>query len=791
MTLKSEDDPVMQTTILLIEDDKTTSRIESEFLKKEGYQVITAFTGEEAVDITGRMHDQIGLILMDIDLGTGMDGTDTARIILARHDIPVLFLSSHMEKEVVEKTETITSYGYVVKGSGSIVLAASIKMALKLHRANSDVMQKNREIQSINNSLNSTIDELENTNRGLLRTWEKLLESEKELMESRNEFMGYFNMNTVGMSVISPDKKWIRANERLCSMLGYSQEELSSMTWTQITHPDDLPEVINLFSGMLSGQLNKYEIRKRFISRDGRPIYTLAHVTCRRNTKGAAKYILASFVDLTEQNRMERDLLDRERRYSALLKNLPGMVFRSSPAERHTMEFISDGCHDLTGYSPRELFENNSQTIMDLVVPEFRDELKAGRERALAEGKNFEGEYQIICADGSLKWVWEHGRGIKGSEKTPIYYEGYIEDITERKLVEIVLHHREEKFDKAFHNAPLIMTISEIGDGMYLEVNNMFEKKFGFPREEALGRTSIGLELITPEDRARMIDTVRKDGRAAGLEIIYYAKSKKPIMCLYHGEVITLDGKKCLLSLIHDITDIKMAEQKLRDSEERISRSLREKEVLLAEIHHRVKNNMQIVTSLLSLQSDLIEDDSARDSFRECICRIQSMALVHEKLYNSDDMASINFHEFISDLADKIFFSAGSEGGRIRKSISADESIIGIDLAIPCGLIITELLTNALKHAFPGGRDGDVHIGLKKLKSGYFVMTVRDNGIGIDSDDCLEKNSTLGFTLLNALVKQVKGDLKISAKNGTEIKVKFPCTLPQGKFPPALMNNMN
>lgn len=790
-TTMQAEEQYMETTILLVEDERSTSHLTAEILKKEGYHVIPVYTGEEAVSAAAGMSDRIKLILMDIDLGPGMDGTEAARNILARHDIPVLFLSSHMEKEIVKRTEAITSYGYVVKGSGSIVLMASIKMALKLHLANRDLLQKNREIQSINNSLNSSIEELENTNRGLLRTWEKLLESEKELMESRNEFMGYFNMNTVGMSVLSPDRKWLRSNERLCFMLGYSPEELSSLTWNQLTHPDDLSEDTTLFSRLLSGELNRYEIKKRFINRSGELKYVHAHVTCRRNTRGKVKYVLASFVDITEQNRMEKDLLDRERRYSALLQNLPGMVFRCRLTDRHFMEFISDGCYDLTGYTSDELLAGNPPTIVELVLPEYRESLMNGREAALNQGGNFADEYRITCADGSVKWVWEHGRSIRDSENNPVYYEGYIEDITARKLTEMELHHRKEKFDKAFHNAPIIMTISEIDDGTYLEVNEMFVKIFGIPRDEALGKTSTALGLITPVDRARMIGIVRQHGRAAGLDLTYHARSGKSILCQYHGEVITLNGKKCLLSLIHDMTDIKMAEKELRESEMRISRSLREKEVLLAEIHHRVKNNMQIVTSLLSLQSDLIKEDAARESFRECICRIQSMSLVHEKLYQSDNMASINFRDFITDLADKIFLSAGNGCGNIHRSITAEESIIGIDIAIPCGLIITELVTNSLKHAFPDGRKGEVRIGLRKDASGNFVLTVRDNGIGIRGNPCGDQGSTLGFSLLDALVRQVKGTMKISTKNGTQVRIKFPSLLPQGKFPPGLLSDVN
>ena len=215
-----------------------------------------------------------------------------------------------------------------------------------------------------------------------------------------------------------------------------------------------------------------------------------------------------------------------------------------------------------------------------------------------------------------------------------------------------------------------------------------------------------------------------------------------------------------------DITERKSAEEK-------IEASLKEKEILLREIHHRVKNNMQIVSSLLGLQSQNIEDKKYKDLFIESQNRIHAMALIHEKLYQSESLTQINFKEYINEIVSNIF-SSYCQNSNIKIDINIENIPIYIDNAVPCGLIINELVTNSLKYAFPEGRPGKIQISVKLKDNNIIQLSISDDGIGIPKDMDIRNTKTLGLTLITALAeKQLNGELIINRQKGTEFQIKF------------------
>lgn len=214
-------------------------------------------------------------------------------------------------------------------------------------------------------------------------------------------------------------------------------------------------------------------------------------------------------------------------------------------------------------------------------------------------------------------------------------------------------------------------------------------------------------------------------------------------------------------------------------AENQIKASLKEKEVLLKEIHHRVKNNLQVVSSLLNLQSGQIRDREALEMFNESQNRIRSMALIHESLYQSQDLASIDFSEYIYGLANYLNRSYGSSSNSVKMDVDVRDISLSIDKAIPCGLLINELVTNSLKHAFPTSlerTDGGHNVIIIKFysdeDSGY-TLIVQDNGVGLPKNFSLEDSETLGLQLVTTLVKQLKGSLDFQSNNGTEFKIVF------------------
>jgi two-component sensor histidine kinase len=205
--------------------------------------------------------------------------------------------------------------------------------------------------------------------------------------------------------------------------------------------------------------------------------------------------------------------------------------------------------------------------------------------------------------------------------------------------------------------------------------------------------------------------------------------------------------------------------------EAQIQSSLQEKEVLLKEIHHRVKNNLQIISSLLSLQSEKINSENPAKTFRESQDRIRSMALIHEKLYQSKDISRIDFAEYTRSLTAYLFRSYVTGPG-IGIAIDILDVSLGIDKAIPCGLIINELVSNSLKYAFPDGRSGEVRISLARGDSDY-TLTVSDNGVGLAADLDFRNTSSLGLQLVNTLVCQLEGTIELNSSHGTVFRITF------------------
>jgi len=223
---------------------------------------------------------------------------------------------------------------------------------------------------------------------------------------------------------------------------------------------------------------------------------------------------------------------------------------------------------------------------------------------------------------------------------------------------------------------------------------------------------------------------------------------------------------KGVIEYVRDISERKKAEDRLQES-------LQEKEVLLREIHHRVKNNMQVISSLLNLQSRHVKDPEVLEMFRESQRRIRSMALIHERLYQSSDLSQIEFSEYLRNLATHLFHSYQVDASRVQLKIEAEEVHLNINTAIPCGLIVNELVSNALKHGFPEGRKGQLGIDLSRVAGDRYVLRVTDDGVGFPEGLDFRKTETLGMQIVNTLASQIDASIDLAREKGTEFTIHF------------------
>ncbi|MCO5167966.1 MAG: PAS domain S-box protein [Planctomycetes bacterium] len=338
-----------------------------------------------------------------------------------------------------------------------------------------------------------------------------------------------------------------------------------------------------------------------------------------------------------------------------------------------------------------------------------------------------------------------------------------IRDTTEQRQAEA-------RFRGLLESAPDGMIVVDRA-GRIVIVNGQTERLFGYAREELIGQP---IEVLVP-DRYQEAHVAHRDGyfaapktRPMGAGVSSLTGRKRDGTELpVEISLSPMHGSEGLLvtAAIRDITDRKLVETRLRSS-------LQEKEVLLKEIHHRVKNNLQIVSSMLNLQLEQLSDPKALELFKESQARVRSIALFHEKLYQSRDLARVDVAEYLRGLATGLFATYGVSPERIALAIEAEDVPLGVDAAISCGLIVNELVSNVLKHAFPD-RAGRVRVRLRR-EGDEVALEVEDDGVGIPEEVDLRAPGTLGLRLVCILTEQVRGRISLDRRGGARLSIRFP-----------------
>ena len=383
---------------------------------------------------------------------------------------------------------------------------------------------------------------------------------------------------------------------------------------------------------------------------------------------------------------------------------------------------------------------------------------------------------------------------------------------TELEKAEIRHKHMEADF---YLQSEIVMNMAEgvqltrTSDGVIVYANPKFEKMFGYERGKLVGKHVSILNAPsdkTPQEKAKEIIKSLEETDVWFGEIENIKKNGTHFWCRagvstlkhpHHGEIWVAiheditekkrveeelrEYREHLEELIEKRTDeLKVANERLQQditerkkAEEKIKAALKEKEVMLKEIHHRVKNNMQIISSLLKLQFVRTKSKKLQEMLRTSQSRLHSMALIHERLYQSKDFTRIDFAYYIRSLTVYLFHSYRVDSNLVRLKTDVRDVHLDINRAIPCGLIVNELVSNSLKHAFPGGREGEIFIKFYFNKQGKIILVVRDNGIGFPEDIDFRSTESFGMQVVNDLTEQLRGTIELDRKGGTTFKVVF------------------
>jgi PAS domain S-box-containing protein len=476
--------------------------------------------------------------------------------------------------------------------------------------------------------------------------------------------------------------------------------------------------------------------------------------------------------EVGERKRIEQGLRESEsmlrasqQLLQAIVNNSTAVVYVKDVDGRYLM--VNRRFEELFHLPERSLW---GKTDHDIFPKDTADAFRAVDRQALASDDPIQAEEMVPLDDGLHTYVSIKCR-LYDAEGKPYAVCGISTDITERKR-------GDERFRLALEAAPTGMLMVDT-DGHIVLVNEQIEKLFGYTRAELIG---MPVERLVPPRfrehhpafRATFFAAPQARAMGAGRDLYGLRKDGTEVPIEIGLNPFSTPQGLFVLSSIVDITERRRSVEQLRERSAALAESLAERDVLLQEIHHRVKNNLQVISSLINMQARKVEMDSHKELLKDCKNRVDAIALIHEQLYQSRDYARVPFSEYVKRLASNVVRAAEESSGRIALRMNIEQIALPVDKAIPCGLILNELITNALKHAFPGERRGAIRVELRLIPEDCVQLAVSDDGIGIPDSASTAHRASIGMQLVATLTDQLEGKLTIVREGGTSLRVEFP-----------------
>ena len=688
-------------------------------LERLGYRMTArAITEEEA--IIGARESRPDILIVDIIPRDSMDGVRLAERMFREFGLPVVLVSSVSDEGMVRHARLAGPFGHVTEPLDDRRLLSAIEMAVFKHAAGKALRQSEKRY--------------------------------RELVDNLSEVVVEIDMDG-NISYVS---------RQSTSIFGFTPEEICGKNFADFVHPDFLAGALDALSKIPSGGQH-FDFEFKTLHKDGHYVY--ASVSGRVVQEENDTKIVGILKDVTERKRAEEALKESEEKYRSLVDNTGAGVAITDIEGRFTL--VNKALCRMVGYSGSELM---GQPFADFLHPEDIGRLlQLFRGSFEDPGSELHLEFRAIRKDGSVVHCYSSPT-ISRRDGEITGFNAIIYDITEHKRAEEALKSSEERFRLLAENAKdMIYRVRLKPEGAVEYISPSAHAFTGYTPEEFYADTGIGFDLVSPGEGGGMRNIVmtrenldkpvtmrwkRNDGGLIWAELVNH-----PVLNA-SGEVVTIEG------VARDITERK-------DAEEQVIASLKEKEVLLKEIHHRVKNNLQIIQSLLNMQFRRVKDMRVLNVLRESQNRVRSMALIHERLYRSTNLSQVDLRAYITKLVSELYTSYGADPERIRLYTQLEDVRLEIDDAIPCGLIINELVSNALKHGFPRRRRGMLQIRLGTGPHGNVILVVRDNGVGLRRGMDFRRTKTLGLQLVCTLVDQLSGKIEARHGKGTEFRISF------------------
>ncbi|MTI41204.1 PAS domain S-box protein [Fulvivirga lutimaris] len=718
---------MLRKKILLVENDGLSN---DALLVDLGYDVLTASSGEEAIKLAQLMGN-INLVLMDTKLGSGIDGITAAKEILSKKDIPIVFITSQTNKDFVNRVKQVSRYGFIPKGSGEFVIQSTIEMAFELYESNLKLLAAGERNQKLLNHL------------------------------------------AVGVVVHAADTSIIANNNRASELLGLDDDQMRGKKavdpfWKFVDKDGNIlayenypvNQIINTGEPMINqtfGVIHQEDHEITWLEVNGVP---------NRKNHNLVEVII-SFLDVTDRINLIKALKESESRYKHLFDNNPQAMWICD-ADEFTFLEVNEAAIRKYGYSQDEFMR---MSVSDILPKNDRDKL-------------INPHYQYT---GTEAQEWDHqkknGEIMNVEVKShPIDHEDrnarltLVNDITVLKNKEKLIR-ESEQFAYGSLNA-LQSQIAILDEkGVILSVNEAW-KHFA-------------------ENNAKTESPIYHIGNNY-LDVCKHSKGKNSEEApgMYEGLLATLNGEKSYFSLeypchsptekrwfqvqvtsfnIGDKLRVVVAHENISKrilSEMKMKELLQEKEIVLHEVHHRIKNNVNMVSGLLFLQATTTENKEVANELNDAVGRLKSMGHIYDQLFKSENFDQISVQGYLTQLIKDI--SGVFRNYNIKINEEIEDFILSSKDLTALGIIVNELITNGVKHAFPENKEGEINLNLNR-SNGSVLLVYQDNGIGISEK--ANDTDSFGLKLIELLTGQLKGNHTVQSANGTKFLIEFPYNL--------------
>lgn len=582
--------------------------------------------------------------------------------------------------------------------------------------------------------------------------------SQQEIAERERKFRYLAENATDKVAIFDEEANCIYASPSTEALLGYTPEEYMEKDIIGLIHPDDRPNIRKNLSELIEGN-GKKRITYRLQHKDGHYIWMENSMKPIYNEDGNLLEIRSAARDVSDRIAYEQQLEKEKEFTEKALNSLPGLFYVLDEAGNYVR--LNKGFEEELGYSKEEVkqmspldfyYEEDHQRISEVIEQAFTE----GTANAVAKVKKKE--------EGDA-WYYLTGAHFQQDGKNYILGAGI--NISQRIQAEQQLEYQSALLSNLFQNAPVGIAMID-DENIVLDVNRSFEEIFRYSAEQAKGKNID--DLITPEEYKVEQEDLFREQRKGGQDSFQYESVR---LNSEGGEVPVLIGLVPIVvsdtSTISYLIYVDITERK--SNLEKVQQSLKEKRILLQEIHHRVKNNLAIVSSFLQLQKFNTDDEQLQKILSDSEMRIQTMALIHEQLYDTESLSEINLEKYIRSLIDSVKNIHDPEE-RITFNLSCDDVALNINQAVPCAMIVNELISNSFEHAFNESEKGEIGIRITDDNNTIKIL-VQDNGCGLPSGFNPDNTSTLGYTIINTLVQQLEAGIDIESNGGTNVTIVF------------------